>query len=232
MAFEMSLLEVLALAAKGMADRDARALEAAQEAARKLVVPYDKWQHERFFTSTNYGRIPDSRWGEVAQLPSDTHFSFDTLSHFFVNHGGSSLLEPDHRWVNWQQVSNPGIYHLDYPRKVVLFNQPNDGLVSIVLGRVPPWVFNGRKSLIDLRKEQPLLIGNDVYLYFECGKTRMPGVALHVNGDLPLTSETPILYLAHKFPEKAPITQGENPFYEQIGVFVPVTHRISTQHHS
>ncbi len=169
----------------------------AQTAAKEVFAPYEPSKFP-FLTKLYplYGFNPNRR--ELESLPLHFSISCDPLSHFFIHHGGATRLGGALRLVN-QQLNTPTdiqLYDLD---KTVLRGQPNDSLVSIVIGRVPGWQHSSSLGTNPVH--------DSVYIYVECGDKRMAGLSFPIKGSVPISSDRPLLYLSAQFPQGTPISQ-------------------------
>ena len=93
--------------------------------------------------------------------------------------------------------------------------------MSILLGRVPAmrldsWV----KTRSGVELHQGRYVGTAVYAYAESGKCRLPFFKGYIDGSAVLSIEFPILYIALKFPEAAPMAV-EHGVKEQMLILVP-----------
>lgn len=230
MAFEMSLVELLSLAERGIKG-DESSRRAATEAASKLircadldVVPKAEvfedyaislifgpsihaWDHPGL-PFADYVRSLDAG---RRTIPSGLEFIFDTHSHFFVSHGGydtqAGLVERAPAGLIHQLATYTVDLQLVNPKRTVLHNQPRDDIVSVVIGSVIKW---------DSARKQETR--GDAYIYIENGKNRRPGGVARIDGTKPLSELRPVLYFS---------TESTGEFGEWVHLLVPKTHLVS-----
>ncbi len=181
--------------------------KAALELADSLIVPLDpkKFPLDAIRTTYGDGSPLHETYEPMRQLPKGREFIFDAWGHFFLHHSRTHFL----------QIKN-----------TVLHNQPNEGLMSIVMGRMPARgieAHNHHDGACGYYVWVPsMTILNPFYIYMESGVNRQPELFTLIDGNLPLSPNRPILY-ASKPCEEEPVwlTRG---FRERIKVFVPHTH--------
>lgn len=174
---EMSLLELIALAGQ---DR-----EAAIQTASKLVVPWDVKFHS--LLRRDYERLVPI--GPIEPVPP-LYFIFDRTAGFFIHNGGVRL-QHDFYWPKYLLGSRHMQRLDDGP---VLFNQPSDGITSVVLGKKPSIQVIQELGIKDeylLTAEQAERTMCEAYIYAESGNHM--AVCIGVNGGVPISEERPII---------------------------------------
>lgn len=212
MAFEMSLLDIIALAERNRMT--------AREVARKLIVLWNSQQFPPDSLSGNNYVVP-ARFEPASQLPQKTDFIFDSTSGFFVAHGGSaSIYNLSVRWLNPSSFER---YQTDdqfqtLEKRVFHSQQGREDLTTIMLGRVPSWEANFMHRWYN----SPAIVADSVYIYVEAGQLRQPAILVPIRGNRYILSDNkPIVISSDSFahvPESAPIRQK---FKEEIRILVP-----------
>ncbi|MBI2176313.1 hypothetical protein HYU40_03095 [Candidatus Woesearchaeota archaeon] len=219
-----SLQEILGLAQSGMVENNAAAIKEARKAAGKIMVPYDAGKFPKSLILEHYG---DGALEYVNDAISplnvtEQSFIFDMWSHFFIYHGGIAALSRRRAFadleIEAERHSNDS--HLSFRYEQVLYNQPREGLLSVVIGKVP---------FLSVRTPERsyLVIKGATYIYAESGSGRKPALTVPVKGDVPFSEGVPVLYLAKPFREGDPHIERE--LQEQLLVLVPKTHVYNRQ---
>lgn len=205
MAFNLSLLEILILAEHGrQGNRKAGSL--AEEAAKKLIVPLDSGLPSDFVLE-NYYDMSVIGYNKAGMPMPPGYPIFDVFSHFF-------------------QHNDRRRYGADFDEiyKIVVFNQPDDNITSIVIGRLPVWRRKGNVSILKFgggeMEYDAKTADSLVYLYIESGASRTPLFSLPIRGNVPLAEGKPLLYFSFPYPENAPIIKKHG-LLEEIGLLVP-----------
>lgn len=161
-----------------------------------------------------YGFPSDGKYDFEAMrgLPNQREFTFDPKGKFFAKHGG--------------RVGDLKDSHFGRLDRLILPGQPDRNLVSIVVGRLPPYqrrhivvsnklTWRGFRNKSEISDEK---IGDSVYVYIESGKKRTPAFNLDIIGNSILSESLPILYAART----DNVSEG---FNERILIMVPMLHQ-------
>ena len=197
MALEMSLHTLLELTHTDKA--------AAINFAKKFVIPYDPKAlnlaevkkgyvigSPRYYVLEHFDSLPET-WGHLSE---DFEFSFDKSAAIIT------FLE--------RKYSFPSSI-----RDVMIAGQPNQDLVSVVLGKTP-------EGVTSMMMPIPPQFGTAAFIYVESG-FRQPAVVTYLDGRLPISENKPIMltYWKPPFPEQGSGKLRDRTLSESLLVLVP-----------